>query len=81
MRVCVHALVNVGCFFFSANGREKNKQNNPMREVQLLNALYVFMPCPSVVRSTETANSCVEVISENLNVALPIYHKFYLNWV
>lgn len=52
-----------------------------MREVQLLNALYVFMPCPSVVRSTETANSCVEVISENLNVASPIYHKFYFKWV
>lgn len=52
-----------------------------MREMELLNALYVFMPCPSVVRSTETANSCVEIISENLNVASPIYHKFYLNWV
>lgn len=80
MRVCVHALVNVGVFFLQMAGK-KTKQNNPMREMELLNALYVFMPCPSVVRSTETANSCIEVISENLNVALPIYHKFYLNWV
>lgn len=80
MRVCVHALVNVGVFFLQMAGK-KTKQNNPMREMELLNALYMFIPCPNVVRSTETANSCVEVISENLNVALPIYHKFYLNWV
>lgn len=53
-----------------------------MREVQLLNAFYnIFMPCPGVVRSTKTANSFVEVISEDLNAASPIYHKSYLKCV